>query len=246
MLNGALMTVPFDADRLETTGTAVPLLDGVMQSQNMPAANFESGMGQFAVSRSGHLVYAPGGIYPARQTVLVRLDRKGTETDLHLPKGRDVAVRLSPDGHRLVVTRFYETSRSMDLWAYDLVRGTVAPLTNHPQSEGAIWSRDGKRLIFSGSIEHFGLSIRSILADGEGAIGTIPAGAGATPASLSPDGKWLAYLVAGTRQIWVRPKSGPGEPKLFLESKFQVRDAEFSPDGKWLAYSSSESGSLEV
>ena len=40
--------------------------------------------------------------------------------------------------------------------------------------------------------------------------------------------------------------SGPGEPKLFLESKFHVQDAEFSPDGKWLAYSSTESGTLEV
>jgi serine/threonine-protein kinase len=40
--------------------------------------------------------------------------------------------------------------------------------------------------------------------------------------------------------------SGQGEPKLFLESKFDVRDAQFSPDGKWLAYSSAESGTQEV
>ena len=40
MLNGALMAVPFDADRLETTGTAVPLLDGVMQNVNMPGVTF--------------------------------------------------------------------------------------------------------------------------------------------------------------------------------------------------------------
>ena len=246
MLNGALMAVPFDANRLETTGTAVPLLDGVMQNVNMSGVHSESGMGQFAVSRSGHLVYAPGGIYPARQTALVRLDRKGTVTDLNLPKGRDVGLRLSPNGQRLVVTRFYATSRLMDIWAYDLVRGTVVPLTNHPQSEGAIWSLDGKRVIFSGTIEHFGLSIRSILADGQGAIETIAAGRGMAPGSLSPDGKWLAYLQIGANQIWVRPISGQGEPKLFLESKFDVRDAEFSPDGKWLAYSSTESGTLEV
>jgi len=239
MLNGALMAVPFDVDRLETTGTAVPLLDGVMQNVNMSGVHSESGMGQFAVSRSGHLVYAPGGIYPARQTALVRVDRKGTVTDLNLPKGRDVVLRLSPDGQRLVVTRFYETSRLMDIWAYDLVRGTVVRLTNHPQSEGAIWSLDGKRVIF-------GLSLRSVLVDGPGAIETIVAGRGMAPGSLSPDGKWLAYLQIGANQIWVRPMSGQGEPKLFLESKFDVQDAEFSPDGKWLAYSSTESGTQEV
>jgi serine/threonine-protein kinase len=246
MLNGSLMAVPFDANRLETTGTAVPLLDGVMQSVNMPGSDFESGMGQFAVSRSGHLVYAPGGIYPARQTTLVRVDRKGTVTDLNLPKGRDKGLRLSPDGQRLVVDRHYATSNLRDLWAYDLVRGTVVPLTNQPQSEWPIWSLDGKRIIFSGSIEHLGLSIRSILADGQGAIETIAAGGGAIPGSLSPDGKWLAYLTTAGNGIWVRPISGQGEPKLFLGSKFVVQDAEFSPDGKWLAYSSTESGTLEV
>ena len=91
-----------------------------------------------------------------------------------------------------------------------------------------------------------GLSIRSILVDGPGAIETIEAGGGTVPGSLSPDGKWLAYLQNGANRIWVRPMSGPGEPKLFLESKFDVQDAEFSPDGKWLAYSSTESGTLEV
>jgi serine/threonine protein kinase len=246
MLNGALMAVPFDANRLETTGTAVPLLDGVMQSVNMPGSDLESGMGQFAVSRSGHLVYGTGGIYPARQTALVRVDRKGTVTDLNLPKGRDLGLRLSPDGQRLVVDRRYETSNLRDLWAYDLVRGTVVRLTNAPQSEWPIWSLDGKRIIFSGAIEHLGLSIRSIMADGHGAIETIAAGGGAIPGSLSPDGKWLAYLTVVRDGIWVRPLSGQGEPKRFLESKFAVQDAEFSPDGRWLAYSSTESGTLEV
>jgi len=246
MLNGALMAVPFDANRLETTGTAVALLDGVMQSVNMPGSDFESGMGQFACSSSGHLVYAPGGIHPARHTTLVRVDRKGTVTDLNLPKGRDISLRLSPDGQRLVVDRLYETSNLRDLWAYDLVRGTVVPLTNQPQSEWPIWSLDGKRIIFSGSIEHLGLSIRSILANGQGAIETIVAGGGAIPSSLSPDGKWLAYLTVEHKGIWVRPMSGLGEPKLFLESKFGVQDAEFSPDGKWLAYSSIEGGTVEV
>ncbi len=246
MLNGALMAVPFDADRLETTGTAVPLLDGVMQSVNMPDSGFESGMGQFAVSRSGHLVDARGGIYPSRHTTLVRVDRKGTVTDLNLAKGRDLGLRLSPDGQRLVVDRKYETNGLRDLWAYDLVRRTVVRLTNQPQCEWPIWSLDGKRIIFSGSIEHLGLSIRSILANGQGAIETIAAGGGAIPGSLSPDGKWLAYLTVARNGIWVRPMPGPGEPKLFLESKFDVQDAEFSPDGKWLAYSSTESGTQEV
>ena len=50
---GSLMAVPFDPQRLTTTGTAVPVVDGVMQSP-------VSGAAQYSFSSTGSLVYVSG------------------------------------------------------------------------------------------------------------------------------------------------------------------------------------------
>jgi len=92
----ALLAVPFDAARVEVTGAAVPLLDGIMQSINAPFSGDETGMGQFALSASGTLLYALGGRYPTGATTLVRVDRKGVETKLAEIKGSLAGLRPRP------------------------------------------------------------------------------------------------------------------------------------------------------
>src|SRR4029077_8262005 len=52
---GSLMAVPFDLPRLATTGVAVPVVEGVLQSS-------VSGAAQYSVSASGSLVYVLGGV----------------------------------------------------------------------------------------------------------------------------------------------------------------------------------------
>jgi Tol biopolymer transport system component len=176
-------------------------------------------------------------------SVARRIDRKGTVTDLNLPKGNDRGLRISPDGHRLAVTRNPETSRLSDIWAYDLARGVATRVTAQGENAWPLWTLDGKRILFRGGPGT--AQILSIMADGQGSIETFANGKpGITPSSWSPDGKWLAYLESG--KIWVRSASGQGEARLFLESKFELRDAQLSPNGKWMAYSSDESGTYEV
>ena len=80
--NAALLAVPFDATRVDVTGAPVPLLAGIMQSTNAPNGRDETGMGQFALSASGTLLYASGDRYPTATSVLMRVDRKGAETKL--------------------------------------------------------------------------------------------------------------------------------------------------------------------
>ena len=62
MKNGTLMAVPFDASAQQVTGAPVPLVENVMQAVNAPNFGDETGVGQFAVSASGTLVYALGGL----------------------------------------------------------------------------------------------------------------------------------------------------------------------------------------
>ncbi len=53
------MAVPFDPQRLEVTGAAVPVVEGVLQSPFIGAA-------QYSFSATGSLVYVSGGIESAQ------------------------------------------------------------------------------------------------------------------------------------------------------------------------------------
>ena len=148
MRNGALLAAPFDASHLEVTGPGVPLMDGVMQSVAAPNSDYESGIGQFAISRLGTLVYAGGGIYPPYTGSMVRLDRSGVAVDLNF---KDVAfgLRLSSDGRRLVATKRATQSRAVNVELYDLEPGISTPLTSDGDSGWPMWSADGQRVLFA-------------------------------------------------------------------------------------------------
>jgi Protein kinase domain/WD40-like Beta Propeller Repeat len=60
---GVLMAVPFDARRLQLTGPPVAMLEGVMQSINMPNVGVETGMGQFALSASPGTLFMPAAVW---------------------------------------------------------------------------------------------------------------------------------------------------------------------------------------
>ena len=60
---GSLMAVPFDPQHLATTGTAIPVVEGVLQSPF-------SGAVQYSFSNSGSLVYVSGGLQSAQNRLL--------------------------------------------------------------------------------------------------------------------------------------------------------------------------------
>jgi hypothetical protein len=230
---------------VELTGPGVPLLDGVMQSVAANNSDYESGIGQFAVSRLGTLVFAGGGIYPPLTGSMVRLDRSGAAVDLNF-KDAAFGLRLSPDGRRLVVSKRATQSRAFNVELYDLERGTSAPLTSD-QSGWPIWSVDGQRVLF----EVGGSRIDSVAADGSGVRETVfnneKEGDYIIPASWSRDGRWLAIIldqIGGRTQILVRPMAEKGEPRVLLDNsaRFRIFDPEFSPNSKWIAYTSNETG----
>jgi serine/threonine-protein kinase len=93
---GSLMAVPFDPKRLAVTGTAVPVVEGVLQSAVRGAA-------QYSISATGSLVYVPGGVQSA-QSKLVWVSRSGAEQPVDAPARAYVNPRLSPDGRHVALT----------------------------------------------------------------------------------------------------------------------------------------------
>ena len=239
--DGRVFAVPFDPQRLEITGQAVPVLDGVKTSPN-------SGAADFAVSDNGSLVYLPENAY-SRDGLIVWVDRKKQVKELAAPARHYGSPHISPDGTRIAVA-IPSGSSGSDIWVYEIPHGTLTRLTFDEHSSAPIWSPDGKRIAFA-TTRPTGPAILVKPADGSGAEETLVTGESLilVPTSWSSDGKFLAYWAVGSatgRDIWIAPLTGERKPQSFLQTKFNEMQARFSPDGRWIAYQSEESGRYEV
>jgi eukaryotic-like serine/threonine-protein kinase len=140
---GSLMAVPFDPKRLAVTGTAVPVVEGVLQSAVRGAA-------QYSISATGSLVYVPGGVQSA-QSKLVWVSRSGAEQPVAAPARAYVNPRLSPDGRHVALTI---TEQESHIWLYDLSRNTLTRFTfEGDYNPVSVWTPDGKRIAFESNKE---------------------------------------------------------------------------------------------
>ena len=240
---GRLFAAPFDLMRVEVTGPAVPVLDGVKTITTSGAANF-------MVSDTGSLVHVPENWW-RRDGLLAWVDRRNQVRELAAPARSYGSPQISPDGERVAVSVFAGGKR--DIWVYEMSHGTLTRLTFDEASATPVWSPDGKRIVFStrgGSGTGLGAAIVAKAADGRGEDETLVFVKSLIeiPTSWSPDGNFLAYWNVGPegRRIWMLPLRGDRKPQVFLETKFNQQQARFSKDGNWVAYTSDESGRWEV
>jgi Tol biopolymer transport system component len=249
---GTLMTVAFDLRTQQVSGSAVAVIEGVMQSVNTPNTSDETGAAQFSVSKSGTLVYLAGGVTPNLQSSFEWIDRKGDKKRVaDVPAGSYLFPRLSPDGQRVAVNVRRAASRVAEVWVYDLLRAAPTRVTFEGNNSSPIWSPDGKRLVFNGDAQGSPHNLYSTSADGSGKPERLGTSAYTQiPSSWNAATGLIAFMQRPsleTTGIWVLPvDSRPATPKLFLESRFFLSHAEFSPDGRWMAYVSNESGGREV
>jgi serine/threonine protein kinase/Tol biopolymer transport system component len=252
MKSGTLMAAPFDLASQQVTGAPVALIENVMQAVNAPNFGDETGAGQFAVSASGTLLYALGGIGPIRQSSIVWVDRTGAVTPLEtVPPAPQLQPRLSPDGRKLAINVRRGASRVTDVWVFDVARGAPTRLTLAMESHGSVWSPDSRRVAFISSAGGVGNKVFVANADGSGQPERLTDMPGNQTASTwAATGNVIAFMhraPGGPLGIWVLPMNGtPRTPKKFLEPGVPLSDPEFSPDGTWMAYVSYESGPPEV
>ncbi|MBN2316039.1 MAG: serine/threonine-protein kinase [Sedimentisphaerales bacterium] len=232
---GAIEAVPFNLTTLQVTGTPIPVLRQVLLDS-------VSGTAQFAVSINGLLVYAPGA--DTARSIPVWIDRQGEVEPLPMPAQIYGTFRLSPDGRRLVIL---VRELQSNVYIYDVVRGTGTKLTVEGNNYYPVWTRDGKRIIFSRHDEtEEQWQILWALADGSGKPEVLCSSQSRlAPCSLSSDGKLLA-LYKGNHDLWTLQLEGQHELKLLRETEFMEVLPTFSPDGKWIAYASQRGDKMQI
>lgn len=204
-----------------------------------------TGTGEFAVSRSGSLVFLPGGGGTGADESLVLADRRGGTEELRPGLAEYEAVQLSPDGNLAAVA--IGDGSQLDVWIYDIQQGTTTRLT-FEGGRSPVWTPDGERVVFSWGNQS-GWELYAKRADGSGQVDTLLSAAGALfPNAFTADGRELVFTRQdpATTDIWVLPLHGSGEPRPYLQGPFWERHPALSPDDRWLAYVSDESGRPEV
>ena len=234
-----LLAVPFDPQRLEVRGTAVPVLEGLMTGAS-------AGDAAFSFSEGGTLLYVPGGMR-VLEYALVWVDQKASVRPMSRRQRSFEVPRLSPDGRRVAVVIAGST---YDVWLYDVARDTLTRLTFGGDDNYPVWSPDGKRIAFN-STRAGAANLYLTAADGSGTVERLTTSDFSQyPGSWSPDGKFLAFTEEAHPHtgddIWLLPMQGDRRPQPLLQTTFDEWQPRFSPDGRWLAYTSNESGSAEV
>jgi serine/threonine-protein kinase len=234
--SGSLLAARLDLERLEVTGPAIPLVQGVAFTPNVANADFD-------LSPAGTLVYVKGPASTA--SVVSWVDTSGTATPL-LAKPRQYSyVAVAPDGKR-VATIFLEDGRS-DLWVYDPARDLLTKLNSGGRAIWPVWTPQGD-FVLTGD----GPSIRWSPSDGgaggeagpKAEIGVFNLG------SFSKAGDRFTYSASAEGgRSWIvsveRILEGLkfGKPEALLDGGIVPA---LSPDGRFVAYGSRESGRAEI
>jgi serine/threonine-protein kinase len=250
MQQGTLFAVPFNLDRLETAGQAVPAIDGL-------SANPGVGGATVAFSGDGTLVYVPGSTQ-SNVNSIDWMTRDGKTSTLRAAKAGWANPRFSPDGQKLAME--ITDGKQRDIWVYDWARDTLTQLTFDAANDRfPVWTPDGKRIVFGSDRAKPGvINLYWVNADGTGEPTRLTDSPNQQqPVSWHPNGRFLAFHEnrGGSTAIdlMMLPMEGdavrgwtPGAPTVFLATPAIEVLPTFSPDGRWLAYQSNELGSFEI
>jgi len=239
---GSMYAQTFDDEAVQTTGTPVPVQEGV-------AGDRTTGAAHLVVAGDGTLAFVPGTTM-GNSRRLVWADAKGAVEAVDLPPAVYNDLRIAPDGTRAAI--LVGTSGSGDVWIDDFPRGTFTRLTFTGVNATPLWSVDG-RSIYYVAIDSTGLKTTILRKRADGSadaevVATIDSRAYLE--DIDVDGGLVldqSTMSTGAMGDIVRLVPGSSTPpSRVVASPADEYAATLSPDGRWLAYQSNESGRYEV
>jgi len=244
---GKLFAAPFDPDRLQVIGRAVPMADDI-------ATALISGTAQYAFSDTGVLAYRRAR---SAQRLLQWMDPSGQMQPVRNVSAEYQEARFSRDGTRLLLT--IGDGVQSDIWSYDIASDTLRRLTFYADNDrSGIWSPDGTHFVYSSwqpDVGTFNLFLQSATGGGEPQRLTTSKNL-QSPNDWDPAGKNIVFteVRSGTGadlmllpiDIAANGIGKPGTAKELMVTPANEDSARFAPDGKWIAYTSDEAGRNEV
>jgi Tol biopolymer transport system component len=241
----------FDSKSLIVSGDPVRIADEVTFS----GAN---GQGNFAVSRTGVLVYLQGGASAVLSLTpqsdsgewqLLWINSAGAQIDTVGRPGAYRGAEVSPDGTRVAVHQHDGSGGSVLVLE---PRNAITTLTFDASRHSSmpIWSpQKGDRIVYS-ALQKDKWGLYQTLSNGSGVEQLLyESDLPKVPLSWSPDEKRIVFWVEDPKtagDLWVYSfEDKKAEP--IVASGFNETHGQISPDGRWLAYTSnSEKGRNEI
>jgi serine/threonine-protein kinase len=233
-MNGVLFAAPFDLGRLEVTGRAIGVVEGVSRSRSAVLYGF---------SESGSLIYVPGPVTlsGAPQNLLALVDRKGDVEPLKFPPAPYTLPRASRDSKRVAYQ--IDDGKESSVWIAEIAGGAAPRRLTLPGSGGnrfPIWSSDNQRVAFQSDREG-DLAIWWQRADGDGVAERLTrpdTGTAHIPDSWSPDGQTFSYTIekGPVSEVWTWSLRDKKATVFAAAPGAALGRSAFSPNGRWIAY----------
>jgi Tol biopolymer transport system component/predicted Ser/Thr protein kinase len=224
----SLLAQPFDARSLRLTGEPVPIADQVRE-------------GGFSASDNGVLVYRRE-VFGNVQ--LAWYSREGRRQQAVGEPGMYRQIVLSPDERRLAVERADPQNGTQNIWILELSTGVFSRLTFGAGDSDAIWSPDGRELLFTSTPNgKWGLYRKVLDGGSEGLL--YQSDEPKFAYEWLKDGS-IFFINANGKTFYQLPATGERKPVALLTSEFDKDEPRFSPDERWVAYNSLESGRWEI
>ena len=138
---GNLLVSAFDVDALEAIGPPASALDGAHTAG-------AAGLTHVAVSGAGDVVYLPSSATYAKAS-LRELTEDGEWLELTDARRRYLFLAVDPDGRRIALNITNDDGVG-EIWLYDIVRSSLAPLSREGVSTyRPVWTPDGRRVTFA-------------------------------------------------------------------------------------------------